>query len=208
MKWLIVCLLMILINYSSENGMEYNNTNNDILADAQEDILNNKTDNSIKIYLFINSFKQSGGDESLAQENFSHDNWKGVAAWLAKNDPENLDEVPLLGRHSWNPVNFLTFLWMQNKVTRFLLQPLISARMVFNSIFTMKRDAQGRPHTSGRLLDYFLCKGFKLDITLAIMTWCLEKFNDLENWDNIFNIYFDSEHRYNYKVMEAYNANR
>lgn len=195
---------MILINYSSEVDMEYHNTNNDILADTQVDILKKSPESLGRIVEYMEEYELSGGVER--KENFSHDNWKGVAAWqmLFLNETK----VPVFGRHSWNPVNFITFLWMQNKVTRLLLQPFISLRMIFNCIFTMKRDSAGRPHTSGRLLDYFLCKGFGLDKTLAIMTWTLGKFNDLKNWNNVFDVYFDLDTRYNYKVREAYYANR
>ncbi len=197
---------MTLINSLNNTGDPMiNDTNNDILNDCQQAILLNdasKVSSAVSVFRF--HWINDKGVE--LNENFSHDNWKGVASFMAKFNPDLLSTIPVFGRHSRNPLNFLTFVWMKYKIARVLLQPIISLRMIFNCIFTLKRDAQGRPHTSGRLLDYFIAKTFKLDRTFALMESALVKYNDLKSFDNIFEIYFNDKNHYNYKVLEAYNA--
>lgn len=170
-----------------------NRTGNEVLFSSQEDVYTNVNSNEEHIVDFMNDWVITKGKET--NNNFSHDNWKGAASWSSKFRPEYLDDVPLFGRHSSHPINFLTFLYFKNRALGTLYLPLISTSMILPTIIPFKRDHLGRPHTSGRILDYMVCKSLGMKITFSALTYYINRTPEFGGWDGVFNIYFKKDHR-------------
>jgi hypothetical protein len=87
-----------------------NKTTNEILFDCQRNLLLSSRANPMtrtKVVNYILDYYKQNGRE--VNNNFSHDNWKGVACYLERYSKVDTKMVPVLGRHSWNPYLYSSF---------------------------------------------------------------------------------------------------
>lgn len=176
------------------------NTNNDILFDCQIDLIKGSITPSTKVTIlrFILDYRFTKGKE--LNNNFSHDNWKGVACWLKRFEKDNLSSVPLLGRHSWRPDNLAFFLYAKNRLLGFPFIWIYLLFQIFDAI-RMRKDAGGVPHTSGLLLNYFVLQTFNFNLTFKFVDWRVKK-TFKEGWLGVFERYYTQPN--NAPVLEAY----
>jgi len=179
-----------------------NRTSNEILFDCEADILNNvySHNTEIKIIKYISDYYFHEGRE--VNNNFSHDNWKGVACWIKtcpREIPVKQKDIPLFGRHSLRPDNFFLFLYVKYPWIGFLFFWIYLLFQVFDAI-RMRKDQDNIPHTSGLILNYFVLQSFNFKLTFNLVSWLVRKNNYFKGWDKVFHRYYPTEHR----VHKAY----
>jgi hypothetical protein len=156
------------------------------MFDCQEDIMKGSADHIKRVLDFSYNWELHKGQE--LEENFSHDNWKMVCCHYKLFMPDSMHEIPLFGRHTWHPMNLIQFAWMKF----WWLYPLRLISIldfIFNAFIVLKRDQNGLPHTSGRLLDLFVAHSYGMKWTKRLMIKGIEK--NFENGvDSLFNIYY------------------
>lgn len=141
--------------------------------------------------------------------NFSHDNFTLVACWCKKFAPGWLYSIPLWGRHSWRPDNFLFFLYAKYPYIGFVFLPLLSLVMVVSTLRVWRTNSRGQRElsTSGKLISFFKCISFNLRLTKKILDFIVKKHPDLKTWLNIFDVYFNPENNNEY-VYDAFKISR
>ena len=178
--------------------MELNSTDNAILFDCEEDLLLGTTKYSENISEYLRDYELHKGIE--VNNNFSHDNWKGVACWLEVNRPYDLKRVPIFGRHTWRPDNLALFIWIRYRRLGLLVLPLYQIFQFIDAI-RMRKDREGVPHTSGLLLNYFVMRTFKMNWIFKFVNWRVGK-TFKHGWYDVFKRYFVQED--NVRVLEAF----
>jgi|AntAceMinimDraft_6_1070360.scaffolds.fasta_scaffold14336_1 hypothetical protein len=176
-----------------------NRSENDILFDCQEDILLgfSRTKTVKSVMSFTNDYKNNNGEE--VNNNFSHDNWLGIACWGQKFSTRTIEKLPVFGRHSLRPDNFAFFFWVKHRRIGYLFMPIYYAFQIFDLI-RMRKDHEGIPHTSGLLLNYFAMTAFKMDFMFWLTTKRVEKY--FGSWLGVFERYYNQPN--NIRVLEAY----
>lgn len=181
-----------------------NKTNNDIMWDCFEDILNKTPSYKKRIANFIYSFYKHKGKE--VEENFSYDNWALVTCWLQTFDKDTKSLIPSFGRHVWHPIRFIKFLWMKYPLLSFL-QVITVLDMVVRHGIIRRKTADGHFHTSGLLLDYYIAHSYNSKLTMFILTKLM--LTMFKSWIEVFYVYHGgNENNYNYKVYEAYTRSK
>lgn len=180
--------------------MKPNRTENHILFDCEVELLNNQDTDVVRrrVNDFIEDYYANDGEE--VNNNFSHDNWKGVACWCKRFDQRLYKMIPLFARHAWRPDNFFLFLYIKNKYVGFLFIWIYLLFQVVDAI-RMRKDARGIPHTSGLLLNYFVMQTFGFKLTFKFIDWRVRKTFD-GGWLEVFTIYYNQPH--NIRVVEAF----
>jgi len=178
-----------------------NLSTNEILFDCVADILNNSPDHAQNVYDFVHDFHITGGKE--IRNNFSKDNWIGIACWNEKFD-RGVD-VPIWGHHMWNPFDAAFFLYVRIGWVAFPLRVLIFLAAMHPAYRIYKKKTDTEKATSGKLLEYYKCKAFKWNFILKCMTYIIKKRKGFPRmWDEIFDTYFKLDHR----VSIAYYGNK
>ena len=179
-----------------------NRSNNDIMWDCLVDIFDDKAtpETLFKINSFLNSYKLHNGEE--IEFNFSHDNWFAVACWLHKFYPDSKKFIPTFGHHTKHPVKFIMFLWMKSNWF-YPLRLLTMLEMIIGNTVFARRKKSGELHTSGILLDYYLCHTYDMTIMMKILTFIAKRMG-YGSWYKIFNTYHGNPTDYNFKVLKAY----
>lgn len=175
-------------------------TTNEILFDCEVEILRDTPTHDLwlKIVAYIQDYRLHDGKE--VNNNFSHDNWKGVCCWLERYDKDLICMVPLFGRHSLRPDNFFLFLYIKHRKIGSLFIWIYLLFQVFDAI-RMRKDAQGIPHTSGLLLNYFVLQTFGFKLTFKLVNWRVES-SFPYGWTGVFTRYYTQDD--NKRVLEAY----
>jgi len=177
-----------------------NLTTNEIMFDCQVDIANKdfNTETAVKVAKFVNKYFKYNGDEKLAQENYSSDNWEAVYEWYYKYAREEMKELPLFGHHSKNPFDFIFFLWLKHPYIGFVFFPLVYLDIFIAAVKPYKMN-QGTKKwerdTSGKLKAFFKMKALKMKLLKKITTYLIEKSSYYKSWENIFTIYHGIKHR-------------
>jgi hypothetical protein len=174
-----------------------NKTDNKILFNCQEDILNNRPDHYFDVFDFIQDYYVNEAEE--INNNFSHDNWKGVACWLETFYPNKIKEIPVFGRHSWRPDNFSLFFWIKHRRMGLIFLPIYYIFELFDLI-RMRKDHEGVPHTSGLLLNFFIMRTFKMSLIFKLTTIRVNKY--FGSWLGVFERYYNQPE--NVRVLNAY----
>jgi len=181
-----------------------NKTNNDIMWDCFEDILNGSNNNKQRIAKYLLDFYRNGGNE--INENFSYDNFALVACWLQVFKKESKGLLPSFGRHVWHPIRFIKFLWMKYPILSFL-QFITIIDMIIRHGVIRRKTSSGEYHTSGLLLDYYIAYSYDSKITMFILTKLMETM--FLSWTQVFYKYHGTDtKRYNYKIYEAFTRSK
>lgn len=184
-----------------------NHSTNEIMFDAQQDLLYGVDNNWMQIFDFVKSYYNTNGNEALAGQNFSHDNWSLVYVWFAVNSKEtNMEELPLFGHHSTHPVRWLYYFFMKYPGLGTIFLPIIYLDMFIAGIIKTKKNRHGHIEipTSDKLQAYFKLMGIEARGGLGVKTATrimdvLVRYS-VGGWDNCFDIYYAKGHR----VWEAY----
>jgi len=175
-------------------------TENTIMWDCLEDIFYRKAEHAQNVKKFITLYYAYNGKE--VEYNFSHDNWTLVMCWKQFFGVLK-DDFPIFGKHSRHPMRFIQYLWMKYKICRPLLLLTYLTMYVENTILK-RRTASGERHTSGILLDYYVCYSFKLNWMMKVLTRLVEKEPEWKTWDKVFEIYHGNNSGDNYRVLIAF----
>lgn len=163
---------------------------------CEYDILNGShgPDSWVAVPNFAFDYHDNDGKE--INNNFSHDNWTLVACWLKTFRPSFFYLVPIWGRHSWRPDNLAFFLYIRFPWLFFWLIPVISGAMIISMMRVWRTNHRGHRYidTDGKIISYFKCEVFGFRITRKILDWIIARDDDLKSWENIFQIYFGTEH--------------
>ena len=183
-----------------------NKSNNDIMWDCLEGIFDNRWNvhTELKVLKYLKSYRVHKGKE--VEYNFSNDNMQVVLCWVYKFLPEYRYRVPLIGHHSLHPVRFFRFLFMKYPALFTLLLPVklfVILEMIASATIFTRKTGEGELHTSGILLDYYLCYAYGMTWTLKVLTWIVEKRSWL-SWPKVFFTYHGDASHYNYKVYVAF----
>ena len=178
-----------------------NRSNNDIMWDCLVDIFNEKISHKTfwSIQRFMSSYNKNNGEE--VEFNFSHDNWFAVLCWLHFFGYTKKG-FPSFGHHTKHPVKFIMFLWMKYPLA-YPLRLLTMLEMIVGNTLFARRKESGELHTSGILLDYYLCYTYKMNLMKKILTFIAKRMG-YGSWYKIFNTYHGNPADYNFKVLEAY----
>lgn len=178
-----------------------NRTENDILFYCQEDILRNRKTEKVEetVTTFLYDYYLNNGAE--INNNFSHDNFLGVACWAERFRPDIIAHIPTFGRHVLRPDNFALFFWIKNRKAGLAFLWIYFLFQLVDLI-RMRKDHEGIPHTSGLLLNYFTMRTFKFNLAFSVTTRRVnESFK--EGWKGVFKRYYTQEN--NVKVLKAFN---
>lgn len=177
-----------------------NLSNNDIMWDCIVDIFNGELlhETYLKVLDFIRSYYQHGGKE--VEYNFSHDNWTAICCWFHRCYGDT-SAVPLYGHHTLHPLRLVRFLWMKHPLL-YPLRLITILDMVARHGIIRRKTSTGEYHTSGLLLDFYVCYSYKA----GIQRWILDKLMKTmyNSWDEVFAIYHNHPDQYNYKVYTAF----
>ena len=162
-----------------------------------------KEETLITVDKFIRSYYKYDGEE--IEYNFSHDNWFAVLCWLHYFS-HSKHTVPTIGHHTKHPAKFVMFLWMKYPLA-YPLRLLTMIEMIIGNTLFARRTDEGELHTSGILLDYYLCHTYKMKLMKRILTF-IAKHMGYGSWYKIFNTYHGDPADYNFKVLEAFKRSR
>ena len=180
-----------------------NRSNNDIMWDCLVDIFDGKQNATSRVDRFIMSYVLNDGKE--VEENFSHDNWLAVLCWLHKFDDVKF-MFPTFGHHTLHPMNFIKFLWMKYPLA-YPLRIVTMFEMLLGSTILARKTESGKLHTSGILLDYYLCKSYDMKFMMKVLTFIVKR-RSWHSWLAVFHTYHGDPRDYNYKVFEAFQRSR
>lgn len=166
---------------------------------CQVDILKNEPAHHREVFNYLEDYWANDGKE--VNNNFSHDNLGLIACWCKLFAPKWLRELPLFGRHSWRPDNFLFFFYVKYPYIGFVFLPLLSLVMAVSMIRVWRTNKRGHRYidTDGKIISFFKCRAFNLRLTKKLLNFIIKKHPDLKTWIRIFKIYFPEGH----KVLEA-----
>jgi hypothetical protein len=166
-----------------------NRTDNEIMFLCEKDLLLNKA--SVGTYSKVNNFIADwyANDGKEVNFNFSQ-------CWLKVFHPEQLGLVPIWGRHTWRPDNLAMFLYFRFPRLLFPLLAIIYASRIISTLRVRKINSRGELEisTSGKIISYFVCKAWGLDLLYKILTTLVRRDRDLKSWQNVFEIYFPINH--------------
>lgn len=183
-----------------------NLSKNEILFDCESDILNQNPDSICHVHGFLEAYRNAEGNEEIAQENFSHDNFTGVYCWCVSFMPNWISHLPLLGRFSIHPVRFMFYFFIKYPILGSIFLPIIYIDMMISGLQKTKINSRGLAEipTSSKILDYFRIRaiikkgGFGGILMEKLLTKAVNW--SVGGWDRVFGIYFSEDHR----VMKAY----
>src|SRR6056297_3474512 len=177
--------------------MILNRTSNKIMWLCFIDILKGVPDpNTARyIHMFIDSYVKYDGRE--VEYNFSHDNWTLVLCWLHRFDPKKKHQIPLFGHHTKHPMRLVDFIWMKYPLPYPLILITI-VDMLFRHLVIRRKTSEGRYHTSGLLLDYYVFYSYERSVAMWLLTLCMKTM--YRDWDEVFREYHGNPVHYNYRV--------
>jgi hypothetical protein len=183
-----------------------NYSTNEIMFSCQEDLLYRNDAHYGNVFDFIQSYYRTNGNEALAEQNFSHDNWNLVYGWIARFSPETMEELPLFGHHSLHPIRFMMFFIMRNPKVGTIFLPFVYIAFIIEAMQATKLNRHGNKEipTSGKLQAYFALRTFYYRKVLGAATMG-RLFNylvtrSIGGLDHAVRIYFPYGHR----VRNAY----
>lgn len=179
---------------ANSNGI--NRTENDILFDAEVNLLLGFESDDIrrKMNAFRLDYIVNKGVEY--NNNFSKDNWIGVYCWHRRFNPDQIKDLPLFGHHALNPFDFAFFYSMKHWFFRSFFKLMVH----FACLHSCKRPAN---ETSGKILAYFQARALGMNKTIKKMDKLISDMY-IDSWDGVFNIYFKKDHH----VSKAYHASK
>jgi hypothetical protein len=187
-----------------------NYSTNEIMFSCQEDLLYKTDSHYGNVFDFIQSYYRTNGNEALAEQNFSHDNWNLIYGWIAQFSPKTMEELPLFGHHSLHPIRFMMFFIMRNPKVGTIFLPFVYIAFIIEAMQATKLNRHGIREipTSGKLQAYFTLRTFYRRKVLGAATFG-KLFAYLVNCsigglDRAIRIYFAEGHR----VRNAYFYNR
>lgn len=204
--YLFILFVAMVYNIVTTPEHDENMTENKIMQLCQYDILMGRDTHSLDVLDYIDNYKMNKGRE--LDYNFSFDNWALVASWI-KEFEGSMSDVPLLGRHTWRPDNFIFFLWAKYPAIAAPALPFLSLSMIVSMLRVWRKDKHGNRYidTDGKLINYYRTEAFSMPVTRAILDFIISNDKDLRSWEFIHDIYF-SEEAGNIFVYQAYKLNR
>lgn len=171
--------------------LQVNNTNNNILFECQLDILRGESniETYTEIRQYAHKWRMYCGDEGESGENYSFDNWIGVACWIQRYSYFLKSEVPLWGHHTLRPDNFAFFLYYKYPTLGIFFIWIKQIAMSISVLRDKRIDHYGNEYrdTDGLILGKLILMSFKMPIT----SWVWHKIVNKKwgCWQNAFRHY-------------------
>jgi hypothetical protein len=181
-------------------------TTNEIMFSCQEDLLYKSDTHYGDVFDFIKIYYHTNGNEGLAHQNFSHDNWNLVYGWIVHFSHETLRELPLFGHHTIHPIRFMTFFIMKYPIIGTIFLPFVYMSFVYEAVqkTRLNRHKVIEIPTSAKLQSYFALRAFYRRKVLGaetmgrIFAYLVKR--SIGGIDESIRIYFPQGHR----VRNAY----
>ena len=142
---------------------------------------------------FLNEWHRTGGDENKTDQNFSHDNFTGVMAWLYYFGHYEIIEqkFPLWGRHSLHPKDFTFYLWCKYYPLGFLFSWVFHFASFWSCFHVWKhRGDQVMLSTDGKILAFCRNKAIKAKLSHRICEKILALNEKFADYETVFSIYY------------------